>query len=266
MDLNPQAWPELLLEFGPYAILALFILLVIPRSSKRLQQLTNAAPKAVRVTATVTVGISWGVVLMMVAYVLLKWSPVRVYEGQLGILNQSEQVYPLDNNIYVKANGTEAPGRERWQFVLVDKESNIKKEGEASFTYCWDSGANDCTDYIIPVRDIIKNQSSMFKFTKKEPEKAYKWADGHWVVALGSIDSHKRHTLNWGWNAYADDINAKMERIKKMLASGNRVLRAQGRKELRDLTNEQVQALKNMSSDAEVLRQIQFEQERRSGH
>lgn len=263
MDLNPQAWPELLLEFGPYAILALFVLWVLPRSSKRMQQMTNTAPRPVQVAATVAVGISWAVVLLMVAYVLIKWSPMRVYEGKLGILNQSEQIYPLDDNVYVKAAGVEAPGRQRWQFALVDTERKIKKDGEANFTYCWGSGPRDCTDYIIPVGDIVTAQSPVFRFTRKDPEKAYKWVNGQWELAWGRPDARPRHAVHMGWDAYAGPSRVDLSKLAAKLASVNRVLRAEGRKELRSLTDAQLSALRAMTSNAEALHQIDLEQERR---
>lgn len=263
MEFNPQSWPELLLEFGPYAILALFVLWVLPRSSKRMQQMTDSAPRAVQVAATVAVGVSWAVVLLMVAYVLIKWSPLRVYEGQLGVLNQSEQIYPLDDYVYVKAEGVEAPGRQRWQFVLVDTERNIKKDGDANFTYCWGSGERDCTDYIVPVSEIVHDKSPTFRFTKKEPEKAYKWVNGNWQLAWTQPEPRQRNTLHLGWNAYADENPVDLKKLAAKLASANRVRRAQGRKALRGLTDAQLKTLRRITNNAEALRQIEFEQKRR---
>jgi hypothetical protein len=264
MEPNLQAWPELLIEYGPYAILALFVLWVIPRSSKKLQTLTTTAPKSVQMAATGAVGVSWVVVLLMVAYVLLKWSPVRVYEGTLGVMDQSEQIYPLDDNIYIKAEGVEAPGRERWQFVLVDEERNIKKDGVATFTYCWDSGSKDCTDYIVPIKDIVDGSiSSGLRFTKKDPEKAYKWVDGKWRLALGPLHQHRHYASGLGWNTYAYAGHDDLNKIKKKVASPNRVMRAEGRMELRNLTDQQLVALMHMTKDPEVIRQIRLEQKRR---
>jgi len=37
MDINLEVWPELIFKFGPYAILALFVLWGAPRASKRMQ-------------------------------------------------------------------------------------------------------------------------------------------------------------------------------------------------------------------------------------
>ena len=79
--------------------------------------LTRTAPKAVRVSATVTLFASWTVVLVMVGFILFKWSPVQVYDGELGVFKRSAKFYALDDNLYVKVEGTEAPNREKWYFL-----------------------------------------------------------------------------------------------------------------------------------------------------
>ncbi len=44
MDINAERWPEMFLKFGPYAVLALFVIWVIPHTSKRLRDLPERAP------------------------------------------------------------------------------------------------------------------------------------------------------------------------------------------------------------------------------
>ncbi|MGD8380257.1 MAG: hypothetical protein PVI37_04700 [Gammaproteobacteria bacterium] len=263
MDVNLQSWPDLLLSYGPYAILALFVLWVVPRSSKRMQAVTENAPPFMQATASAAVVISWVVVLAMVAYVLVKWSPVRVYSGQLGVLKQNEQIYPLDDNIYVKVSGIEIPGRERWQFVLVGKERNINRDGDADFTYYWGDGPNDYTDYIIPIASIVDGAPRKFRFTKKDPEKVYRWENQRWEVAIGPIHTQSQNLFGPGWTAYAADQPPNLSKIRSELASPNRVLRAEGRKALRSLSDGQLAALKAMADKTVVLHQIRLEERRR---
>jgi len=53
----------------------------------------------------------------MVGFILFKWSPVQVYDGELGVFKRSAKFYALDDNLYVKVEGTEAPNREKWYFL-----------------------------------------------------------------------------------------------------------------------------------------------------
>jgi hypothetical protein len=262
MELNPEAWPELIFSFGPYAILILFILWVVPRTSKRMQNITETAPKAVRVSATAALVVSWGVVLLMVGYVLFKWSPVRVYPGELGVLDQAEKIYPLDDNIYVKVEGTAAPRRERWHFVVVDRERALRKESTADFTYFWGEKDDEYTDFLIPIDSILDGDSRDFRFDRKDPEKSYVWSQGGWQLATREVPQQPRVAINFNWNAWADS-GADLEQIRQRLASPNRLVRAKARNRLRKLNNKQLQALKAATQDARALHQIGLELQRR---
>lgn len=259
MDLNIEAWPELIFKFGPYAILILFVLWVVPRTSKNMKDISKTAPKAVRVSASITLFASWAVVLVMVGYVMFQWSPVRVYDGSLGILKQSERIYPLDNNLYVKVEGTEAPGREKWRFVLVDRERDLKKDDTADFTYYWGRADNEYTDYSIPIGVILTGNINDYRLTKKDPEAAYSWSGGGWKLA-SNVDEPEPLAFNWAWNAYADD---KLQKIAEQLASPNRVVRASARNDMRKLNAQELQQLRDMSNDPNAVHQIELEQQRR---
>lgn len=260
MDIDISAWPELLFKFGPYAILALFILWVTPRASKRMQDLTKSAPKPVRVSATITLIASWAVVLVMVGYVLFKWSPVRVYEGTLGVLKQSEAIYPLDDNVYVKMEGTRAPGREKWKFVLVDSENNLKKQDKVYLTYYWGEQENQYTDYSIPVGAILDGSHADFRLTQKIPEAEFTWNAEGWKQASAEPGRTVPMSAAWIRTAHADD---GLNRIARNLGSVNRVLRAEARKNMRRLSSEQLKELKQLTNDELALHQIELELSRR---
>lgn len=258
-DINLEVWPELIFKFGPYAILALFVLWVAPRASKRMQNLTKTAPKAVRVSATVTLFASWGVVLVMVGFVLFKWSPVQVYDGELGVLKHTAKIYPLDDNLYVKVEGTQAPNREKWHFVLVDRERALDENEFADFTYYWGHQEHQYTDYSIPLKFILSGEVKNFRFTRRDAEAAYVWSDGDWKVA-SAVTVQKPIAFNWHWDAHADN---GLQVIAVELVAPNRVVRAKARKELRGLSDEELKQLLEMSNDAGVSRQVQSEQARR---
>lgn len=262
MSEDPEVWSKLVFEYGPYAILILFVLCVVPRTSKRMQDMADSAHPAVRLSAVITVYIAWAVVLLMVAYILVKWSPVRIYEGKLGALKHTEKIYPLDNNIYVKATGIHGTNKERWYFVLVDKERNINKNQTADFTYYWGEGESDYTDYRIPISSIVDGKVKDFDFSMKEAEKVYRWGEGRWVLASGTTDSQRMYQIDILRKAYAED-GVHLEQLKTNLSSSNRVLKAKGRNELRDLSDAELESLKAMAKDQNVLHQINLEQESR---
>ncbi|MBD3670223.1 MAG: hypothetical protein HUJ29_05560 [Gammaproteobacteria bacterium] len=261
MKLNAEAWPELIFNFGPYAILVLFILWVVPRATKRTSELSKAAPKLVRYSALTTLVVSWAVVLVMVGYVLFQWSPVRVYEGALGVLWQSEKIYPLNDNVYVKVGGANVPNRESWKFVLVDRERSLDEKAMLGFTYYWGEQEREYTDYLIPVGLIIDNGINDFNFTRKEPETVFTWTDGQWALARYS-EPVNRLAFDWGWQAHAAD-EEQLKSIAEQLSSPNRVNKAEGRMDMRKLSEEDLKSLKRLSTDESAQHQIELELERR---
>lgn len=258
-EINLEVWPELIFKFGPYAILALFVLWVAPRASKRMQNITRTAPKAVRVSATATLIASWAVVLVMVAFVLFKWSPVQVYDGELGVLKHTAKIYPLDDNLYVKVEGTQAPNREKWHFVLVDRESALDEAEYADFTYYWGHKDHEYTDYSIPIKIIVAGKVKNFRFTRRDAEAAYVWSGGDWQVASAATIPQPI-AINWHWDVYAEK---GLQELAEELISPNRVVRAKARKELRSLSEQDLKQLEEMSNDPNLMRQINSEKARR---
>lgn len=264
MELNAEMWPELFLKFGPYAVLALFVLWVIPHTSKRLSGVTNNAPKSVQVCTTIAVGISWAVVLLTVGYIVLKWSPVRVYHGQLGVLNESEKIVPVSDRLYVRARGIMETRQERWEFVLVDREDDVDRAETADFVYFWGEGDDDYNVYSIPVGTIVDRQVKKFSFVPGQPTEFYTWRDDDWQLASSTAAGGQRreHAFDLGWNAHADDAD-DLERLSQMLDSPNRLVKVEARMELRKLSDEELEMLERTVDDQDSRELIQREQERR---
>lgn len=257
-----EVWPELLLRFGPYAVLALFLLLVVPRSSKYLANLDANTPKSVRMTATGAVVLSWGVVLLMVGYILLTWSPLRVHDGRLGVLEESESVIPMSERLYVRAEGVMQTPRDRWNFVLVAREDELEAAGTADFAYLWGDGDDEFTIYRIPIEALARREVQDFGLTHKDPGAVYRWEGQEWRLASASGTESPGPRFNPGWAAYADD-GRTLEEIRRMLVSPNRLVRIEARLGLRDLSDAELETLRGMTEDPKALRAIERERERR---
>lgn len=262
MNWNPEEWPQLIYDFGPYGLLVLMVMIII-WAHKRIPGISDSVPTWKKITAMLAVGMSWSIFALLAGYIVINWPPTKVYEGQLGMLNYSEKICPLDSNLYVKAEGIHGTDKERWSFALVDKGKNENKEsGTADFIYFWGKSDNEYTEYMIPIDNIVQGEVKEFDFTMREAEKAYRWEKDQWVVALGPCDDQQPFNLSLTGEAFADEVE-DLELLKEKLASSNRLVRAKARKELRILSNEDLQSLKTETEEQKALHQIQLEQERR---
>ena len=195
----------------------------------------------------------------MVGFVLFKWSPVQVFDGELGVLKHTAKIYPLDDNLYVKVEGTQAPNREKWHFVLVDREHALDEGEYADFTYYWGSEEHQYTDYSIPLKTILSGEVKNFRFTRRDAEAAYIWSDGDWKVAT-AVTEQNSIAFNWRWSAHA----AKgVQEIADELISPNRVVRAKARKEMRGLSEKELNDLREMNNSPALKRQVEAEKARR---
>ncbi|MCK5640157.1 MAG: hypothetical protein KAJ19_05150 [Gammaproteobacteria bacterium] len=273
MDINIEAWPELLMSYGPYAVLILFALVVAPRASKRVRDMAEHAPKAVHITTTAVMVGTWSIVLLLVVYILFQWSPTRVYVGNLGVLNSQDKIYPLVDNMYLKVEGTQAPKREKWSFVIVSSQDALKDSQHIEFTHYWGASDDDYTDYLLPVGAIQNGTVHDFRLLSPEQRQAgelYTWSDNQWRVALltpePSTEPLTKKGINWGWNAYADSHQKTQQELHELvidLQSVNRAMQANARREVRTLSNEQLQELKEMAEQPKAEQLILKEQGRR---
>lgn len=264
MDINAEMWPEMLLRFGPYAVLALFVLWVIPHTSKRLRDLPDRAPRSVQVCTGIAVVISWTVVLLMVGYIALKWSPVRVYHGQLGMLNESEKIVPISDKVYVKAKGLEDTRKDRWDFVLVVREDELDRKRTADFVYIWGEGEDEYNVYRIPIGVIVDGQATEFSFVPGEPTELYRWDDDDWQEASSAATQPQRreYASGLGWNVHADDAD-HLEQLAQELDSPNRLVKVEARMKLRELSNEELKMLDSTVDDQDARELVRQELERR---
>lgn len=265
MDINAEIWPELFLKFGPYAVLALFVIWVIPHTSRRLRDLPERAPRPVQVCTSIAVVMSWAVVLFMVGYIAFKWSPLRVYQGQLGMLDETEKIVPLSDKLYVKAKGLENTNKDRWEFVLVAREDELDGRGTADFVYIWGEREDDYNVYRIPIDVIVDGQATEFNFVPGEPTEFYKWGDGTWqeVSSMATQVQRRGYASGLpGWNAHADDAD-HLEQLAEKLDSPNRLIKIESRMELRELSDEELEMLDATVDDRDVRELVRRELQRR---
>lgn len=264
MDINAELWPEMFLKFGPYAVLALFVIWVIPHTSKGLRDLPERAPRSVQVCTSIAVVISWAVVLFMVGYVALKWSPLRVYHGQLGMLHESEKIVPLSDKLYVKAKGLENTNKDRWEFVLVAREGELDNRGTADFVYIWGEKEDDYNVYRIPIVVIVDGQATEFNFVPGEPTEFYKWGDNSWQVVSSTTTRIQRreYASGLGWNAHAGDTD-HIDQLAQKLDSPNRLVKVESRMELRELSDRELEMLDAAVDDEDARELVRRERERR---
>ena len=268
MSVNPESWPGLLSDYGPYAILALFVAWVVPSASKRLRQIKQTDPKSVRVAATATLCASWAVVLVMVGYILFTWPPLRVYRGQLGTLKESEQIVPLNHNVYVNIDVV-SPGdrhqRQVWRFALVDEAQDLRDMQKVTFTYFWGPNGENSADFQIPTTAVLSGQTHDFAITEKEDGAVYTWRDGAWSAASDANPAEPvGFNSSWGSNAYADEISVNdLRQISDRLASPNRLVRAKARADMRTLTTQELGQLRDVTNDQTAIDQIERELQRR---
>lgn len=264
MDINAELWPEMFLKFGPYAVLALFVIWVIPHTSKRLRDLPERAPRSVQVCTSIAVVVSWTVVLFMVGYIAFKWSPVRVYHGQLGMLNESEKIVPISDKVYVKAKGLDDTSKDRWEFVLVTREDELDRKRTVDFVYIWGEREDDYNVYRIPIGVIVDGQATEFSFVPGEPTQFYKWGEDTWQVASSTTTQVQRrvYASGLGWNAHADDMD-HIDQLARKLDSPNRLVKIESRLELRELSVKELEMLDATVDDQGARELVRRELERR---
>src|SRR4051812_40148225 len=91
-DMDPRTWVDQLFTYGPYAVLALFVLWVAPAQLKAFRQGARGSPTQQAVSGFVTIG-CWLIVFAMVYYIYLFWPPRTVYLGSLGTHPASAQFF-----------------------------------------------------------------------------------------------------------------------------------------------------------------------------
>lgn len=261
---DPQAWVGLLFDFGPYGILALFLLWVLPRATRRMQELTADSPAPTRMASAGTLFASWAVVLTLVGYVVLQWPPERTYTGQLGRLHQSEFVYPISDNVYLRMDEIRGAPRIDWSFALTGNPQEIGAMEAAEFVYRWGDDEDAFMDFAIPTQQVVNGDLQRFplhRLKDKEPGAVYQWSGDDWSVpSYRDVASAPWLELDFGWSAHADD---KLADLAERLADPNRLVRAKARSAMRRLSDRELRELAKLARDDTAKSQVERERQRR---
>ena len=166
--MDPRSWVEQLFTYGPYAVLALFVLWVAPAQLKAFLKGPHDSTAQRLVSAFVTVG-CWLIVFAMVAYIYLFWPPRTVYLGSLGTHPGEVQFTSLAPKLFLTKRRFGAD-RLRWDYVVVSDAGpgGAGNDDEAfEFTYQWTLDPRNQADFALSRSDLKKHRINL----KADPER-----------------------------------------------------------------------------------------------
>ena len=268
-DLNKLA--EILINYGPYAILAVFIFYLIPSQTKLYFACNRKDTTKCRMSG-LTLSLCWLVTISSVVYIFFSWSPQKTYTGSFGNHHDKYRILATNSNFFI--NGSPVAGQARtlvnWNYAIVSTRHEDKNNKLYTFTIEWGGGAcddeniEDCgyIDYIIPVDMLdsqlnfssMPNQSGTLKLFydhDNDPNTEIIEYDNY----ATSVKPSRNIIKNW-WSAYADDYD--LDKYIEGLNSSNSHVRANTRNDLRKLSKDQLeQLLRDNSLSSSARRQVE---------
>jgi hypothetical protein len=155
--MGPQQWIESLYIYGPYALLVLFFSAALyllkmwrqDRSTDRIRHIVYG----------VYGFLCWGIVIVAAGYIYVKWPPIIIYEGSLGI-HEAEPAKFISNSpdLFVKSTPT-SDGRLRWQYVVVVRQT--AEVGDLDFTYQWGNEKDGYGDYKLELTELKQGHTTL---------------------------------------------------------------------------------------------------------
>lgn len=261
---------RLLLSFGPYAVLALFALWIAPARTKEFISSKTGIEK--KYCCGVATG-SWLIVLGMVAYITINWSPKQVSTGSLGKLNPEMQILPTppsEIDLFVKneGSGNNPSGSNRWGYALIKGPEFKNLNACAAFTVFWTIDNKDHTvDFEVPVKNLLSSNNIKFPFdlidlTNTEEGKVVNYIDGHWQETGLCYEENLSANLDFIKAAHAE--SEKIQEISQNLQSDNSANRARARKHMRELSKNDLEKLQNeVPNNSRAYSVVSQEKERR---
>lgn len=241
---------QLLELYGPYAVLALFALLIAPYLTKQCYRIQEEGFNK-KLSGGIACG-SWLVVVSMVIYITFNWTPTKVYSAGIGKFDQGMKVTPVqpDGNsnvkIYVKTKTDTIHSKQnRWGYALIVGRGGIENKNEcATFSISWEDKNKEAVDLDVPLSDLIESRHLKFKFLNHISEgDAFIYHDGKWT-SKGICGQEVRAEHGFFKTAYAD--HNPLHKISQGLQSSNSVTRAQARKKMRRLNKNELSQLRGM--------------------
>jgi len=238
---------ELLITYGPYAVLALFSLLIAPHLTKQCLKITGKGFNK-KFSGVIASG-AWLVVVSMVAYITLAWTPEKVYVGKIGRLTPEMGVFsdpPPSVELFIKNDG-DVGGKNSWGYALITDKLIKNKNECAAFTVNWTSeNEAHAVDFEVPIKALMAGKNLHFTFGENNSEgDVYIYRDGVWSDK-GSCEEDVI-VFNTGFikTVYAADANS-IKKIGTDLQSNNSATRSKARKDMRRLTKDELSQLRGM--------------------
>ena len=157
--MDPRSWVDQLFTYGPYAVLALFVLWVAPAQLKAFRQGLRENRTQQAVSGFVAIG-CWLIVFAMVYYIYLFWPPRTVYLGSFGVHRADAHFYPAapSGELFVSSRPVGTGNRLAWDYVIV---TDPHQTGDFNFAYQW-GGPDDQKDFSLPRSVLQKRRIDLY--------------------------------------------------------------------------------------------------------
>lgn len=270
-------WPSLLFDYGPYAVCAVFVFIVVWLLIEFRRSPEDDAKKRF---AFLSFAIAFSLATFACAfYIIFSWPPRTVYEGSFGRYDDGTSFYSTSDHLYIGSEFvmTETGNHQKlWKFAVITDPGAERYEKQIEFTYLWiDGGKTDHNDYEIPFKLLKAGRLNLFSDPAHPGVLLYHDIDNPSTPAkvLGPIIGPKdregvalRSISGWT-TANAQESNEARDRaIIGALNSSDPYSQAQGRSQLRRLSDGELSALLQRTDvSPQARREIEAEQQRRRG-
>jgi hypothetical protein len=230
-----------LFDFGPYALLAIFLLYIAPKHTKRFIDCEHTDPTKRRLLCAIASG-NWLVVFVMCVYIYTNWSPVKVYEGSLGIHGEESAFFTIDPNSYIATN--EVRNKVEWLFAYVSESGAIKKNDRFRFIheyngtpFSYSISASELKNGNINIIASSTDPSQLMLDMDNDPGTAP-------VLLEPTVASIETSEPSGGFMAaYAAPAPTDNATIIRQLSSSNRHFQAMGRRKLQSKSIQELQLM-----------------------
>jgi hypothetical protein len=230
-----------LVDYGPYALLAIFLLYIAPKHTKRFIDCEETDSTKRRLLCSIASG-NWLVVFVMCVYIYTNWSPTKVYEGSLGIHGEESEFFTIDPNSYIATN--EVRDKIEWLFAFVSESGAIKKNDRFRFIHEYKGTP---LSYAVPASALKSgkihitansaNPSQLMIDMDNDPDTAS-------VPLKPTVASFESPEPSGGFMAaYAAPAPTDHAAIIRQLSSSNRYFQAMGRRKLQAKTIQELQLM-----------------------
>jgi hypothetical protein len=263
--MDPRTWVDQLFTYGPYAVLALFVLWVAPAQLKAFRQGARGSPVQQAVSGFVTVG-CWLIVFAMVYYIYLFWPPRTVYLGSLGIHRAGALFNSTSPQLFIASHPVGSGDRLSWDYAIVTDTRGLAATDKFAFAYQWGPNAQDYTDYYLPLSVLQKRRIDARADPDHPDDLLYDDGDPAAPSKLPRYAGARVPALPTAHAALIATAHAEARGaidksvLIEWLASSNPNLRAQARAQLRQLSPDELrQLLQTPGLPAAAKQQIEAE-------